>query len=128
MYQFGLIQRTARVHPLTEVRGFLPRPSMKKRGPEIKTMWDLIPDSTDILVTHGPPHGILDSVVHGATVTHVGCEELTLAVQRIKPKVHVFGHVHEGYGMQEINGTIFVNASHVDERYRPVNKPIRVIL
>jgi Icc-related predicted phosphoesterase len=97
---------------------------MKDRGEDIKKMWDLIPDDTDILVTHGPPFGVLD-YAHGDSQ---GCEELLKAVWRVKPKLHVFGHIHEGYGQTEIDGTIFVNASIMDGRYRPRNKPVTVIL
>ena len=51
-----------------------------------------------------------------------------------RPKLHVFGHIHEGYGREEVFPThegkmmVSVNASHVDERYNPVNAPIRVLL
>ena len=97
---------------------------MKDRGEDIKKMWDLIPDDTDILVTHGPPYGILDYV--GGD--NQGCLDLLHAVRRVKPKLHIFGHIHEGYGQTEIDGTIFVNASIMDGKYRPRNKPITVIL
>lgn len=57
----------------------------------------VVPDfpSVDIMITHGPPAGVLDSVVHGGSV---GCEGLFAAVKRARPRVHVFGHIHEGYG------------------------------
>lgn len=94
---------------------------MADRGADIKQYWDKIDINTDILITHGPPHGILDEV-NGC---NVGCEELLLAVQRIKPKYHIFGHIHEGYGQKTIDGTTYINCSHVDGKYRPVNQPIR---
>jgi hypothetical protein len=50
------------------------------------------------------------------------------ALQRIRPKVHVFGHIHEGYGVLKQNGTTFINASVCDERYRPFNAPIVIDL
>ncbi len=97
---------------------------MKKRGDEIGKMWDLIPKDTDILVTHGPPFGIQDHIKgEGCT----GCEELRIAIDRIKPKLHVFGHIHEGYGHVTCNGVLHVNCAHVNGHYKPVNKPIRVI-
>jgi predicted phosphodiesterase len=95
------------------------------RGQALADKWALIPDDTDVLITHGPPFGVLDQVIGGE---HVGCEELLVAVQRIKPKVHVFGHIHEAYGMREQNGTTFVNASVCTERYRPTNPPIVIEL
>jgi hypothetical protein len=57
----------------------------------------VVPDfpSVDIMITHGPPAGVLDTVVNGGSV---GCEGLFAAVKRARPRVHVFGHIHEGYG------------------------------
>jgi Icc-related predicted phosphoesterase len=109
---------------------------MKDRGADIKEKWDLIPADVDILVTHGPPHGILDECYDydSGKIKHAGCEELYLKFyqERIRPKLHVFGHIHEGYGhikhMMDMPTTQFVNASHVDKNYKPVNKPIRVIM
>lgn len=103
---------------------------MKKRGEELREVWRKIPEDTDILVTHGPPFGILDKNAMGEPC---GCEELAKAVERIKPKLHVFGHIHGGYGRMERtwadgSKTIFVNAAHMDEDYEPENEPIRVIL
>jgi Icc-related predicted phosphoesterase len=110
---------------------------MKKRGEEIKKQWDLIPDDIDILITHGPPFGILD--VSGLSSRrkpggfHCGCKDLTQTLERLtKLKLHVFGHIHDGYGKMAIGhkGREFtcVNASIMDEDYNPVNKPIRVVL
>jgi len=103
---------------------------MKKRGDEIKAMWDLIPEDTDILITHGPPFGCLDE---NYDEEHCGCEMLKLAVERVKPKLHVFGHIHEQGGKtllykHEGPNTICVNASIMNENYKPVNMPVRVIL
>jgi Icc-related predicted phosphoesterase len=55
-----------------------------------------IPDDTDILVTHGSPYGILDQAP--GSDDHSGCHQLLAAVRRVKPMIHVFGHVHGGYG------------------------------
>ena len=95
------------------------------RGAPLAEKWALIPDDVDVLVTHGPPHGVLDRTVHGADV---GCEELARAVERVRPRLHVFGHIHEAYGALDRGGTRFVNASTCDVRYRPVNAPIVVEL
>ncbi|MDF1666009.1 MAG: metallophosphatase domain-containing protein [Planctomycetota bacterium] len=86
-----------------------------QRGPEIKEKWDLIPAACDVLITHGPPHGILDETVRGESV---GCEELLLALERVQPKLHIFGHIHEAAGLQEIGATTFANASFLDVRYK----------
>ncbi len=92
------------------------------RGLTIKKKWDLIEADTDVLVTHGPPHMILDRVIRGDE--HVGCEELAKAIHRIKPKYHVFGHIHESYGTLQGEDTHFINASLNNFRYYPVNPPI----
>ena len=97
------------------------------RGEEIKKHWDKIPEGTDVLITHGPPKDVLDFCpnweVRGAFV-NVGCEELRKAVDRIKPKVHVFGHVHyPGGDHKEVDGTLFINAAICNEAYAPINKP-----
>jgi Icc-related predicted phosphoesterase len=67
----------------------------------------MIPANTDILITHGPPYGILDKNRVGFSA---GCQSLKRAVKRIHPKLHVFGHIHEAGGMVEMGGTTFVNA------------------
>lgn len=103
----------------------------------LKDKWDLIPDDINILVTHSPPFGFLDQAPldYGA---HVGDIDLRDALyDRIEPKLHVFGHIHEHGGKKIVlkrpsygteNNTICVNASHVNEYYKPVNKPVRIIL
>lgn len=96
-----------------------------QRGAEIAAKWALIPDGIDVLVTHGPPLGILDRTSRG---DDVGCADLLAAVQRVKPRLHLFGHIHEGYGTLERDGTRFVNASNCTERYHPVQPPIVIDL
>jgi Icc-related predicted phosphoesterase len=98
------------------------------RGPELAAKWKLIPDDTDILVTHGPPHGILDEVPRRYWVENTGCEELRQRVEIIRPKLHVFGHIHCGYGQTEQFGVRFVNASNCDEQYEPNQPPIVIDL
>jgi Icc-related predicted phosphoesterase len=63
-------------------------------------LYSLIPDGTDILITHGAPFGILDQAQ--GTDYHAGCQQLLDAVLRVKPKLHIFGHVHGGYGTFEL--------------------------
>jgi Icc-related predicted phosphoesterase len=103
------------------------------RGPALREKWRQIPSDVDLLITHGPPRGIRDqpgkwlpralSFVAGQR-GHAGCEELRAAVERIRPRLHVFGHIHEGYGSETRDGTTFVNASSCDADYRPQNPPI----
>jgi Icc-related predicted phosphoesterase len=95
----------------------------RQRGEDIKKHWDLIPDSTDILITHGPPYEILDTTIHNQ---HVGCQDLLNKVLLVKPKIHVFGHIHESYGQKIVHDIQFINASVLDEKYRLVNKLVEV--
>lgn len=95
-----------------------------KRGEDIDRIWRMIPDDTDVLITHGPPSGIQDWVKPGRP--NLGCGNLRAATLRVKPKLHVFGHIHGGYGEYNDGTTRFVNASLVNEAYMPVNKPIVV--
>lgn len=95
----------------------------RHRGKAIRCYWDEIPTDTDILVTHGPPFGIGDRTVKGISA---GCEELLEVVKNIQPRYHVFGHIHEAYGVYQQGGTTFVNASLVDLHYRPIHAPIVV--
>lgn len=90
------------------------------RGLQLAEKWDRIPGGLDILVTHGPPAGILD----GARSERLGCQDLLEAVERTQPRVHVFGHIHPGYGAKQVGATLFVNASVCDPAYRAVNRPI----
>lgn len=91
------------------------------RGERLAEKWRLIPDDTEILITHGPPFGILD---FPPDETSVGCEMLRLRVEEIRPKLHIFGHIHHSYGTEENFGTKFINASNCDEAYEPANSPI----
>ena len=93
------------------------------RGEKLREKWDEIPDNTDVLITHSPPYGIKDLVVTGK---HEGCEELLKVVFRIKPKLHIFGHIHEDYGKQVEQGITFVNASICNFDYESLNNPIVV--
>jgi hypothetical protein len=95
------------------------------RGPALASKWALVPDGVHVLVTHGPPAGILDRT---ANEEAVGCHDLARALERILPRLHVFGHIHESYGRLERDGTTFVNASNCDLKYRPVQAPIVVEL
>ena len=94
------------------------------RGEKLKEKWDMIPTNTDILITHGPPFGKLDYVPYDGV--NVGCEELMKRVEQIKPKIHVFGHIHEGYGYVFDGTTHFINAAVLNGRYEFRNKPITV--
>ncbi|KAL3908512.1 MAG: hypothetical protein SGILL_008454 [Bacillariaceae sp.] len=98
------------------------------RGEPIKECWDKIPSHeewpVDILMTHGPPLGRGDLT---AERRRAGCYDLLKAVQqRVKPRVHIFGHIHEGYGTSFDGHTLYINASSLNVQYQPVNRPIVV--
>ena len=99
-----------------------------ERGEEIARKWALIPNDVEVLITHGPPHGVLDTVV-GVPAEHVGCAALLARLDTLPAlRLHVFGHIHEAYGSTELLGRRFVNACICDEGYRPVNAPIVIDL
>ncbi|MBX3247992.1 MAG: metallophosphatase domain-containing protein [Myxococcales bacterium] len=81
------------------------------RGAAIAARWALIPSSLDLLVTHGPPHGILDRTFFGLSV---GCEALREALRARPPRLHVFGHIHEARGAfrDERTGCEHVNVAN----------------
>lgn len=84
--------------------------------------WAKIPQGTDVLITHGPPHRILDKCPDGRKV---GCPKLRERVFDVKPKLHCFGHIHDAYGVEVIDGVKFANVALCDEAYDPVN-PVQV--
>ena len=78
-----------------------------------------IPSNTNILITHRPPFQILDR----AGKTHYGCTHLLEKVIDIKPKYHLFGHIHDSYGIYDNETTIFANSSIVNDDYKISNQP-----
>jgi Icc-related predicted phosphoesterase len=103
---------------------------------ELVVKWQLIPHDIDILITHSPPFAILDRTIDNKYVGSISLSAQSGFLQNIK--LHVFGHIHEAYGkidppvylpnFFDVSNHYLVNCSHVNERYEPVNKPIRVIL
>lgn len=95
------------------------------RGPALAEKWAMIPDGTDVVITHGPPYGYGDLCFDGMTV---GCADLLAALDRCGARLHVSGHIHEGYGVYERAGMKIVNASTCDFHYRPVNPAVIIDL
>lgn len=101
---------------------------MRDRGPAIRAEWDKIPEDSDVVITHGPAYGYGDLAPpwKGEPSRHVGCLELLERLRDIRPSIHIFGHIHDGYGVtisDEIPGITFLNASICTENYRPTNRP-----
>ena len=95
------------------------------RGKAIEKYWNMIPIDTDILLTHGPVKGILDRTISDI---NAGCEDLLNTVKKVKPKFHLFGHIHEAYGKEKVKETTFVNGSLLNEKYELVNSPVEIDL
>ena len=86
---------------------------------ELSEKFETIPEGLDILITHGPPFGILDRCVWGSR--RVGSLALLNRLQEVKPKIHVFGHIHESYGHCAHENTKFYNVAIMDSHYEPTN-------
>ena len=100
--------------------------NLPRNSVELEQRWAAVPTPLDVLVTHGPPDGPL-SWSHYVRAS-VGCELLARYVrEKIRPRVHIFGHVHGGYGVYRDTGpTEFHNVATCDEEYAPIN-PAHVI-
>ena len=98
--------------------------NLPRKGDELKEKWDNIPSNTDILITHGPAYGYVDKVI--GTVENLGCELLTERIKQIKPKIHVCGHIHSGYGYTFDGDTHYINASVLNESYVYYNRPLTI--
>lgn len=72
-------------------------------------LYEQIPKDTNIVVTHGPPYGVLDQAP--ASEYHAGCHQLLTAMQRVKPRLHVFGHAHGCFGIMDTPETLFANVA-----------------
>jgi len=89
-------------------------------------VYSQIPPDVDVLITHCPPYGVLDNTPPTAwnnysTEEHVGCYALLEQVMKVKPKYHVFGHIHHSHGALVRHGTKFINASICTEKYHLTN-------
>ena len=82
------------------------------------------PRGTDIVVSHGPPLGFGDLAPRPAGGEHVGSPSLRNRLLAVRPRLCVFGHIHEGRGVYRQDGTVFANASLVDHRYDMVYTPM----
>ena len=96
--------------------------NLPRNGAEMKARWDAIPSNTDILITHGPPYGYQD--IPGGQSIRVGCEMLRHRIDEIRPKIHIFGHIHGSAGYYFNGHTHFINASVLNEQYRYTNIPL----
>jgi hypothetical protein len=91
----------------------------------LEAVYAAIPAGVGILVSHQPPYGIGDRAFDLGTgrVEHLGSRELLAAIARVRPRLVVCGHIHDGHGYSNYEGTPIYNVSLVDEQYRVVHKP-----
>jgi predicted phosphohydrolase len=78
------------------------------RGPELAARWALIPEGLDVLITHGPPAGVGDRYTEQG---RQGCADLRDRVARVKPRLHLFGHIHQDGGFWQLGPTAFANVT-----------------
>jgi hypothetical protein len=91
---------------------------------DLAARWAMIPDGTDLLVLHGPPFGHGDGVPQrGGGVRHTGSPSLLGRIKAVRPRVAVFGHIHEGRGQWAVGRTTLANVSILDEHYAHVHPP-----
>ncbi len=101
---------------------FFPEHWAFNKNPEkLKLIYGMIPNDVDVLITHCPPRFTLDKNSHG---DNCGSYELLEAISKRKIKLNVFGHIHQGYGIETEHGKTFINASVLDDRYYLVNEPV----
>ncbi len=98
--------------------------NLPRNGYELKEKWGNIPSNTDILITHGPAYGYVDKVI--GRPENLGCELLTDRIKEIKPKIHVCGHIHTGYGYTFDGDTHYINAAVLNESYNYHHKPLTI--
>ncbi len=94
------------------------------RPEQLKRRWALIPNDTDILVVHGPPHGYGDGVPQrGGPVRRTGCPHLLERIRTVQPRLVVFGHIHEGRGEWQLGTTTLANVTILNADYQRCFEP-----
>lgn len=95
------------------------------KGKALKEKWELIPNDTNILISHGPPFGLGDECIDGYKA---GCKHLTDRLKKIKPLYVISGHIHEDYGTILDDNTTYINCSILDRAYKVKNKPVTITI
>lgn len=93
------------------------------RGPVIRKVWDKIPSGLDMLITHGPAAGYGCYMDKGGGE---GCHDLLRTIEEKKPRYHLCGHFHLGYGVRRNVHTTFINAALLNDKYQLAHHPIIV--
>ncbi|SHI88768.1 Predicted phosphoesterase [Mesonia phycicola] len=97
--------------------------AFKKKQLEMETHWKKIPQQTNVLITHTPPKGVLDESNKEA---EIGCPFLKEQITLKKPKFHIFGHLHENYGIVKLQQTTYINATSFIHNLSIPNPPIQI--
>ena len=109
------------VTPVQEMAFSLPKTISSRE------IWKHVPEDINVLVTHGPPYGIRDQ--NSVDGYHHGCSNLLQTLMRIQPQIHIFGHIHNGYGRESNrNGNWFLNCSAVNAKRELANPPVVIDL
>lgn len=87
--------------------------------------WNEIPGNTNVLITHSPPYKINDLLKNGE---HIGSASLYTALNKKHINFHIFGHVHDAYGITQLNNTQFINASSIDNKHQHFNEPLSITI
>lgn len=96
---------------------------------DLRSRYNDVPETTDIVISHGPPRGYCDFTVPMYGSMHAGFKEANNMLERVKPKLFICGHIHEGYGVAEHpSGAVVLNVSHNTEEYQPINQPMEIDL
>jgi Icc-related predicted phosphoesterase len=98
--------------------------AFNKSAGELVATWAAIPDATDVLVTHMPPHGVRDARYDGRRLGDRGLTARLRTLPRLR--AHVFGHIHESHGRVDAGPTAFANVAICDRRARPA-RPVTLI-
>ena len=102
----------------------------KRRSNEAYKIWRAVPSNTDVIISHGPPKEVLDKCNNHVPPhpDRAGCEVMRKIIRKIKPKYCLFGHIHEGYGLDErtLAPTTCINASTMNGNYQPINPAVEI--
>lgn len=88
----------------------------------MEVKWNDIPLNTDVLVTHGSAWAKVDTIIEQGIP--LGCDLLAERVKVVKPRIHLCGHIHNGYGYVFDGDTHYFNAAVLDAKYYCTQKPL----
>ena len=92
-------------------------------GKELEDKWNQIPEDTNVLITHGPPKFMLDTLPSGEAAGDLELYNRILQLENLR--LHGFGHIHAAHGVKtSVSGMVYANASICTESYKATNKPL----